>query len=907
MEYLSKSSKIESWASKFWKENKIANSKIDNSKPKEVILDFFPYPSGIGLHVGHTLGYIASDIYARFKKLQGNNVLYAMGFDSFGLPAEQFSIETGKHPEIITKQNIANMKSQLSLLGLMHDDEKSFSTTDPDYYKWTQWIFTKLYNSYFNEETKKAEPIHKLKEKLIKEGKEESEIKKILNNERLAYLDEVEVNWCPKLGTVLAQEEVIAGKSERGGFPVYKKPLKQWVLRITKYADRLLENLPKLNWPNGVKEMQKNWIGLSNGYEISFKAHQEGPSLSVYTTKPETLSGASFCAISIKHKKIKEFIKTKEAQAYYETEIEKAKKEQTNIIKNEPKGIFTGSFVENPLNGNKTPVFIADYVLDYGCAAVMGVPAHDSRDNKFAKKHELNFNAIIKPDAEFLKDTSINEFKESPKNFEAFDNFDSNSTLFNGRSVQEEIEFLMQNQWIKSSKNYRLRDWIFSRQRYWGEPFPIVFDENNEIYSIDESQLPIELPHLDNYKNEINDDDAISKPLDKAKDWVNVKFIKLSNGNIYIVNTQENTFSYENKEYKVHKGKRETNTMPNWAGSCWYYLRYMDSKNDEAFISREAEKYWGSPKAEGIGCVDLYLGGAEHAVLHLLYARFWHMVLFDLEYVSAPEPFERLFNQGMVLGMIYADENGKYYEPKLVKKEKDKFFVELDGNKIEVFESIGKLGKRYKNGVGPEEICSEYSADTLRLYMMYLGPLEENKPWKYDAIKGMSRLLEKLSSISISSQESSNQTLYDFDLLQEKVKSDIENLKLNTSIAALNIFIKNNEQLNKDLYKELLIIFSPFAPHLCEYLYNQNISNEQSIFNETWPKKRNIKKPTSKLNVPLTINGKKRTVLELDENITSSEAEKLAKDFCNKEAILVKKVIIIKDKEGLLKIINIAY
>jgi len=502
MKYTQKFKEIESFSKQIWNNCNISKVELDESKEKMVVLDFFPYPSGVGLHIGHMLGYVATDIYARWRKLEGKNVLFAMGFDSFGLPAEQFAIENNQHPEVITQQNINNIKKQLKDLSFMHDESRCFNTTDQDYYKWTQWIFLKLYNSYFDEKQNKAIPISVLKEQLIQEGKSEEEIKTTLDSQRLAFLDEVEVNWCAGLGTVLAHEEVIGGKSERGNFPVIKRPLKQWVLRITKYSKRLLENLDALDWPESIKEMQKNWIGISTGYEVEFKTDVN--LLPVFTTRLDTLSGVSFCAISIQHKEIKKFAITAEAK-------ELISKEEAP----EDFSVFTGVYAYNPLTNKKIPVYIASYVLPYAQGAVMGVPAHDARDFKFAKENDLKIVPVIKPTQDFLNENAIKDFDfwESPSA-----PFEGKNELYNGNTYEEEIKMLSQYSWAKQVENTKLHDWIFSRQRYWGEPFPIIFDAQGEAYALDESQLPVILPEMENYSVQ-NDSDEINKPLDNAHEW----------------------------------------------------------------------------------------------------------------------------------------------------------------------------------------------------------------------------------------------------------------------------------------------------------------------------------------------------------------------------------------------------
>lgn len=899
MRYIEESKKIEQQIQKFWEEKNIYQAKIDHTKLKKVILDFFPYPSGIGLHVGHPLGYIATDIYARFKRLQGYNVLYAMGFDSFGLPAEQFSIETGKHPEIITKENIANMKKQLKRLGLAHDQSRSFSTTDIDYYKWTQFIFLKLYNSYFDLKENKAKPISVLEAALKKKGLSEDEVQLELTKNRLAYLDEIEVNWCPKLGTVLADEEVINGLSERGNHPVFRKPLKQWILRITAYSKRLLQNLDDLFWPDSVKEMQKNWIGLSSGFEIKFPADESSLSLTVFTTRPETLSGATFCAISVKHPKILEFAKTKQAQNFIK---------QDDIIN----GVFSGSFVLNPVTNKKIPVYIADYVLPYGCAAVMGVPAHDTRDNNFAKAHNLPIIWVIKPDQEFLDEHNLD--LTTLQNINSAPAYEKKNILLNGRKIEEEIEYLKKTIGMQEKEHTKLRDWIFSRQRYWGEPFPIIFDSRGIPYALEESALPVVLPHLENFQVEndfefnkeadkkIDKEVDIKKPLDKALEWKKVNIVKLDLHTVCVVDAfPGDNIIIDGKTYTVETGMRETNTMPNWAGSCWYYLRYMDPQNNKEFVSNEAEKYWGLSQENKIGSLDLYLGGAEHAVLHLLYARFWHMVLFDLGLVSAPEPFYRLFNQGMITGTAYQDSSNRYIDPKDVELKNGLAFIKGTNQELKILQ--GKLGKRYKNGVPPEEVCNLYSADTFRLHMMYLGPLEQNKPWNYDAIKGMARLLEKVYALSekIDTSEPSKELLFSLNETIKKITHDCENLRFNTAIACFIILINSLKTCPAEIWPKILIIFSVFAPHLCEYLF-QKIHPGTSIFQQKWPEF--MEMTPQNFEIVITVNGKKKGVITLDSYCGDLEFDKLIDNFAKDNGVSFNKKIIVKNDKNFPKLVN---
>ncbi len=960
---------IENFSKNRWIERNINASYLDESKEKCVVLDFFPYPSGVGLHVGHTLGYIATDIYARYQKLRGKNVLFAMGYDAFGLPAEQFAIEHGIHPEITTKNNIENIAKQLQVLGLSHDLNRSFSTTDKDYYKWTQWIFIQLYNSYFDENEKKAKPIQHLEERLRQSGLNDDEIYKKLEKERLAYLDEIEVNWCPKLGTVLSDEEVINGKSERGDHPVIRKALKQWMMRITKYSQRLVDNLDHLNWPISVKEMQRNWVGVSSGHEIIFNCEVNGSkvSLTAFTTRADTLSGVTFCAISSEHPDIEKFCANEQIKEKIKNKILESAKAETHASSTIKKDqnidweIFTGAYAKNPLNGSQVPIYVASYVLAYGTCAVMGVPAHDARDYKMAKRQNLDIIAVVKIDDEYCKqnDVTAEQYANNAANYPAYEGKSSLSMLYNGRTIEEEITWIesqgsiqkpLQNSacseksecsisqlsscdnWIKRKINTKLRDWIFSRQRYWGEPFPIVLDSQGRAFALEESALPLELPDLEDFAPVISDE--ILKPLDRAKIdnrlWKDINFIKLNLHTARIIDLPEGSkITLDDKEYIVESGQFETNTMPNWAGSCWYFIRYMDPRNNDAFVGSREEKYWSTGRSfdngintedilsddenisgrKKVGALDLYLGGAEHAVLHLLYARFWYMVLYDLGYVSCIEPFDRLFNQGMILGASYKNADGKYFAPNDIAKKDKQFFVK-DTNE-EVFEFIGKIGKRYKNGMSPEEVTNAYSIDALRLYMMYLGPLEQSKPWDYSAIKGMFRVLEKINNLQVDSKVSHDDVYYNFNEMLKKVSQDFKDLKFNTAIAAIIIFINNlsefGNKLDAKLYRKLLIVIAPLAPHLCEYLYQNwfECSAKESIMHEEWPAIEEINIIKSKINVVFTVNGKKRLVQEFDANITRVQLEEFIAQFASKNDFAIGKCVIVNDKDNYPKLVNI--
>ncbi|PYJ39868.1 MAG: leucine--tRNA ligase, partial [Verrucomicrobia bacterium] len=641
---------------------------FDLGKPKFYILDMFPYPSGAGLHVGHPEGYTATDIVARYKRMRGFNVLHPMGWDAFGLPAEQYAIKSGQHPAVTTRENVAKFKRQLKRIGFSYDWQREINTTDPLYYKWTQWIFLQIYNSWFDPETKRAEPISTYR------GTDPDSV-------RLAYVADVPVNWCPELGTVLANEEVVDGKSEVGGFPVVRRPMRQWMLRITVYAERLLDELDKLDWPEGIKLLQRNWIGRSEGAEIDFKIDKGDQEIRVFTTRPDTLYGGTFLVLAPEHSLV-DLIVTEEqwpaVREYRERTARKSELERVDLSK-EKTGVFTGAYAINPGNNEKIPIWIADYVLvGYGTGAIGGVPAHDERDLEFAKKFDLTIVVVVQPTG------------DEPAIGFTGEGIAVNSPIINGLTSAEakkKITAWLEERGLgKRAINYKLRDWLFSRQRYWGEPFPIIW-KNGKHRSLGENELPVVPPSLDDYKPTGTGE----PPLAKAKEWVRYS----------------------------DKALRETNTMPQWAGSCWYYLRFCDPHNDRRFVGEEAERYWSGigfqPMSHrqdanaAAGIVDLYVGGTEHAVLHLLYARFWHKVLFDLGYVSKPEPFQRLVNQGIILG-----------------------------------EDNQKMSKSRGNIVNPDDVVDQYGADAFRCYEMFMGPLEQMKPWSMRGVEGVARFLARV-------------------------------------------------------------------------------------------------------------------------------------------------------------------
>ncbi len=783
----------------YWETNKTFKAEIDHSKEKIYILDMFPYPSGQGLHVGHPEGYTATDILSRYKRMKGFNVLHTMGWDAFGLPAEQYAINTGTHPAVTTEKNISTFKKQIKSLGFSYDWDREINSTDAKYYKWTQWVFLQIY----------------------KKG--------------LAYQDDALVNWCPELKTVLANEEVIDGKSERGSHPVIRRPMRQWMLKITEYADRLLEDLDDLDWPESIKEMQRNWIGKSHGAMVTFEIENAENTFEVFTTRPDTLFGATYCVFAPEHKLVREFTtKEKEAEvlAYIEACASRSDQDRTDLSK-EKTGVFTGAYAINPVNGKKIPIWIADYVLlKYGTGAIMAVPGHDQRDHEFASKFGLEIIPLI-------------EGKDVSKEAWAGEGKLMNSDFLNGLAVEKAKEKMCR--WLedqgkgKQDINYKLRDWIFSRQRYWGEPFPLYLKDSGEVIPMDEADLPLTLPETDTYLPSENGE----SPLSGIDDWINVK---LPDGTTV---------------------KRDSNTMPQWAGSCWYFLRFIDPNNDEKAWSEEAERYWMP--------VDLYIGGAEHAVLHLLYSRFWHKVLYDLGYVSTKEPFQKLVNQGMILG-----ENGV------------------------------KMSKSLGNVINPDDVVQEHGADVLRMYEMFLGPLEKSKPWNTKGLEGVDRFLHRVWNLIIDGNgEVSSKLVTDQDsddltrLIHEtikKVTEDIENLRFNTAISQLmilsNEFI-NAKTVNIDSIRKLVLLLSPFAPHVSEEIW-QKLGEKETLAYEPWPEYDESKLVKTEYELPVQINGKMRDSIQVPMESEQEAVLSLAKESSKVQKYIegksIVKVIFVKNK-----------
>jgi len=878
---------IEKTWQQYWKDNgtfnapnpvgELATDAGELPKEKLNVQDMFPYPSGAGLHVGHPLGYIATDTYARYNRMLGKNVLHTLGYDAFGLPAEQYAIQTGTHPRTTTEANIENMRRQLGMLGLGHDPRRSVESTDPEFFKWTQWIFLQIYNSWFDEDQQKARPIAELIKELeankrtTKDGRyyedlTEEEKAAAIDEFRLVYLSNSTVNWCPGLGTVLANEEVTAeGKSERGNFPVFRKNLSQWMMRITAYSDRLLDDLELLDWPEKVKSMQRNWIGRSRGAEVSFPA--EGYEIEVFTTRPDTLFGAEYVVLAPEHELVDALLSPipydddvderwtyghddpKEAVESYRTDIA-AKSDLERQENKEKTGVFLGTYATNPVSGKKVPIFIADYVLTgYGTGAIMAVPAHDTRDYEFAKTFGLPITEVV---------SGGNVEEEAWTEDGALVNSSNDKGLdLNGlnkaEAIAAAIEWLEKDGSGREKVQYKLRDWLFARQRYWGEPFPIVYDKDGFAHALPESMLPVELPEVEDYKPvSFDPEDKNSEPqppLAKVRDWVEVE-LDLGDG--------PQTYF------------RDTNVMPQWAGSSWYQLRYIDPRNDEAFCDIENERYWTGPRPDqhgpqDPGGVDLYVGGVEHAVLHLLYSRFWHKVLFDLGFVSSQEPYRRLYNQGYIQAYAYTDSRGVYVPAAEVEEKDGKFYY----NGEEVNQEYGKMGKSLKNAVAPDDICRDFGADTLRVYEMSMGPLDTSRPWATKDVVGSQRFLQRLWRLAVNEDTGELATtdakLSEDDLKQlhrtiAGVRDDYENLRLNTVVAKLieyvNYLTKTyRTEAPRAAVEPIAQLVSPIAPHIAEELW-QRFGHDETITYQPFPTFEEKYLVDDEIEVPVQINGK---------------------------------------------------
>ena len=838
-------------------------------REKLFVLDMFPYPSGAGLHVGHPLGYIATDVFARYKRMTGYNVLHALGYDSFGLPAEQHAIVTGIHPRINTESNIANMRRQLRRLGLGHDARRSVSTTDEEFYKWTQWIFLQIFNSWYDEAQNRARPISELVDEFAS-GKRDTgmgawsgltkvEQQDAINNHRLVYLSNAPVNWCPGLGTILANEEVTAeGRSDIGNYPVFKRNMRQWTMRITKYADRLLDDLDRLDWPDAIKLMQRNWIGRSEGARVRFGS-AAGP-IEVFTTRPDTLFGATFMVLSPEHPLVNALTTSEQQSAvakYRETAAALQDADRTDDSRKKT-GVFIGAYATNPVNGAQIPVWIADYVLmGYGTGAIMAVPSGDERDMEFATAYNLPVIEVVNEDGEYV-------------------NSSNDSVSLNGKRTKAEAISLMtawldKNDHGNSAITYKLRDWLFSRQRYWGEPFPIVYDENDQPISVPASALPVLLPELADFKPQALDpnDETTNPipPLARIQDWVNVT-LDLGDGP---------------KQYR-----REVNVMPQWAGSCWYELRYLDPTNTEAFIDKDVEKYWMGPKHDGhTGGVDLYVGGVEHAVLHLLYARFWHKVLHDLGHVSSEEPFHRLFNQGYIQAYAYRDERGQTVPANEVEEANGTYTWQ--GEKV--IREYGKMGKSLKNIVTPDEMYDEFGADTFRLYEMSTGPLDASRPWNTRDVVGMQRFLQRswrnlvdedTGALHVSDAEAPLQLKRDLHKAINGVGIDMQNLRFNTAISklielnnALTIYVNEHGSTPREVAVPLVQMLSPLCPHMAEELWSMLGQTTELTF-APFPVADPALLVSDTIEIPIQVNGKVRSKLSVVPTVTDDELRALA-------------------------------
>ena len=893
MEYNHKD--IEKRWQQYWKENNTYKTEVDKTRPKYYVLDMFPYPSGAGLHVGHPLGYIASDIYSRYKRLQGFNVLHPMGYDAYGLPAEQYAIQTGQHPEVTTMQNIARYREQLDKIGFCYDWSREIKTCEPSYYKWTQWAFIQMFKSYFNTKLNKACPISELEEYFAVNGSKEvpahgseelsftaeewnsftqKEKNDILMNYRIAYLGNTMVNWCPKLGTVLANDEVSEGVSLRGGYPVEQKLMYQWCLRVSAYAGRLLKDLDTVDWSDSIKETQRNWIGYSEGAEMLFPVAGKDFLLKIFTTRADTIFGVTFMVLAPESEYVEMVVPDEQKAAVdaYLDEV-KHKTERERMIDKKVSGVFTGSYAVNPITGKNIPIYISDYVLaGYGTGAIMAVPAHDSRDYAFAK----HFNLDIVP---LIEGCDVSE-----ESFDAKEGIMANSSneklQLNGLSVKEAIaktkEFIKEAGIGKVKVNYRLRDAIFSRQRYWGEPFPVYYDENNQPQVLSDEELPLLLPEVDKFLPT----ETGEPPLGRAKNWVNKEGRPL-----------------------------ELNTMPGFAGSSAYYLRYMDPKNDNALVSTEANEYWRN--------VDLYIGGTEHATGHLIYSRFWNKFLYDFGYICEPEPFKKLINQGMIQGrsnFVYRIKDTNTFVSYNLKKDYDVTPIHVDVNIVSndildldkfkawrpefnnaefVLEdgkyvcgwAVEKMSKSMFNVVNPDDIVEVYGADTLRLYEMFLGPLEQSKPWDTNGIDGVNRFLKKLwglffkgDELVVKEEKATPEALKALHKLIKKVTFDIEHFSYNTSVSAFMICVNELNSLkcvSKEIYDELVVLLAPFAPHIAEELWHR-LGHETSVCDAKWPVCNEEYLVEASVNYAISFNGKARFNLSVPNGTSKEEVEKMA-------------------------------
>ncbi|CAL9529562.1 Leucine--tRNA ligase [Streptomyces sp. enrichment culture] len=885
----------------------LADDPAQAARPKKFIMDMFPYPSGAGLHVGHPLGYIATDVYARFLRMSGHNVLHTLGYDAFGLPAEQYAVQTGTHPRVSTETNIEKYEAQLRRLGLGYDKRRTIATIDPEYYRWTQWIFLQIFNSWYDTGAGRARPIAELVAEFeagtreTPDGQPWSELTAaqradVLTGYRLAYASDAPVNWCPGLGTVLANEEVTAdGRSERGNFPVFKSKLRQWNMRITAYADRLADDLDTVDWPEAIKLQQRNWIGRSEGARVDFQVGEpgDGGAVTVFTTRQDTLFGATYMVLAPEHHLVDAIVPAAWPQgthavwtgghatpgaavaAYRKQAAAKSDVERQADAKVKT-GVFTGAYATNPVNGERVPVFIADYVLmGYGTGAIMAVPAHDSRDFAFARAFELPMRCVVEPTDGRGTDPAAWDDAFNAKDARLINSASSEVSL-DGLGVEDAKAAI--TAWLadrglgEGTVNYRLRDWLFSRQRYWGEPFPIVYDEDGIAHALPASQLPLELPEVDDYTPRTFDpqdaDTQPETPLSRNQEWVHVT-LDLGDGR------------------GPQRYRRETNTMPNWAGSCWYHLRYLDPHNSERLVDPEIERYWMGPR-DGMptGGVDLYVGGSEHAVLHLLYARFWHKVLFDLGHVSSAEPYHKLFNQGMIQAYVYRDARG-FPVPAAEVEEREGGTYWFGGE--QVTRELGKIGKSLKNAISPDDIAAQYGADTLRLYEMAMGPLDVSRPWETRAVVGQYRLLQRLwrnvldettGAVTVTEDAPDEEMLRAVHRAIDGVTRDLQGLRFNTAIAKItelnNYVTKRGGAVPRQVAETLVLLTAPLAPHIAEELWHRLGHEGGSVAHADFP----VADPAYVVEETVTcvvqVKGKVKARLEVPPGIGDAELEALA-------------------------------
>jgi leucyl-tRNA synthetase len=886
-------------------------------RPKLYVLDMFPYPSGAGLHVGHPLGYIGTDVYARYQRMAGRNVLHAMGYDAFGLPAEQFALQTGQHPRVTTEQNIANMRRQLRALGLGHDPRRGVATTDPHYYRWTQWIFLKIFNSWYDDDEDRARPIDDLVAQFDSGAREpvsasnpsgaawsdldERSRRQVVDSYRLAYREVAPVNWCPALGTVLANEEVNAeGRSERGNHPVYRRPLEQWMLRITKYADRLIADLELLTWPEPIKVMQRNWIGKSTGASVRFPVEAASDAIEVFTTRPDTLFGATYMVLAPEHPLVDALApeswagppvgsadppaswwggsdtvrKPRDAVRRYREQVARRTDLERQAEDREKTGVFVGAYARNPVNDALLPIFIADYVLmGYGTGAIMAVPGEDQRDWDFAAAFDLPIIRTVQPPPDFAGEAY-------PGAGPAI-----NSDFLDGLAIPEAkqrmIEWLEARRAGTGATTYKLRDWLFSRQRYWGEPFPIVYGDDGLPRALPDSMLPVELPELDEFEPRVDAgaDAPPEPPLARAEHWVDVT-LDLGDG--------------------PRRYQRETNTMPQWAGSCWYYLRYLDPTNENRVVDPDVDRYWMT--GEPGGGVDLYVGGVEHAVLHLLYARFWHKVLFDLGYVSTEEPFHRLFNQGNIQAPAYRDGRGFYVEAADVEERGGGFW--LDGDPVT--REFGKMGKSLRNAVSPDDIYRDYGADTLRLYEMFMGPLDASRPWSTADIIGMHRFLqrvwrnvvdEELGDVHVADTAADAETRRLLHRTIAAVRDDMAQLKFNTAIARLSELNNRLTQVvsttgaaAREVVEPLVLMLAPLTPHVAEELWSR-LGHGDSLAYVPFPEADPGELVEDTVEIVVQLDGKPRGRIQVPATAPDADVEAAARAEPRVAALLADRAV----------------